>query len=113
MHLAKADLPAAPGACLAAFTELVAGLPTHTIRSEEQIELQQFAIPAPIAYLAALAGQIAATDLVLEPSAGTGLLRPSRTVTARALSSTRSIPHAPRFSPQPSPASPSRGTTPS
>jgi len=74
MHLAKADLPSAPGDCLAALTELVAGLPTHTARSEEQIELQQFSTPAPIAYLAALAGRIATTDLVLEPSAGTGLL---------------------------------------
>ncbi|RYE97891.1 MAG: methylase, partial [Oxalobacteraceae bacterium] len=51
MHLAKADLPSAPGDCLAALTELVAGLPTHTARSEEQIELQQFSTPAPIAYL--------------------------------------------------------------
>ena len=74
MHLAKADLPSTPGVCLAALTELVANLPTHTARSEEQIELQQFSTPAPIAYLAALAGRIAATDLVLEPSAGTGLL---------------------------------------
>jgi len=74
MYLAKADLPPDPGACVAALTELVANLPTHTVRSEEQIELQQFSTPAPIAYLAALAGRIAATDLVLEPSAGTGLL---------------------------------------
>ncbi|MES3110102.1 strawberry notch-like NTP hydrolase domain-containing protein [Sphingomonas aurantiaca] len=74
MHLAKANLPSTPGDCLAALTELVANLPTHTVRSEQQIELQQFSTPAPIAYLAALAGRIAATDLVLEPSAGTGLL---------------------------------------
>ena len=74
MHLAKSDLPATPGDCVAALTELVAGLPTHTVRSEEQIQLQQFSTPAPIAYLATLAGRIAATDLVLEPSAGTGLL---------------------------------------
>ncbi|WP_082759548.1 group II intron reverse transcriptase/maturase [Sphingomonas sp. CCH5-A5] len=74
MHLAKADLPSAPNDCLAALTELVANLPTHTVRSEEQIELQQFSTPAPIAYLATLAARIAPTDLVLEPSAGTGLL---------------------------------------
>ena len=74
MYLAKADLPADPGACVAALTELVGNLPTHTVRSEEQIELQQFSTPAPIAYLAALAARIAPTDLVLEPSAGTGLL---------------------------------------
>ncbi|MEG3162719.1 strawberry notch family protein [Sphingomonas sp. LB2R24] len=74
MYLAKADLPTDPGACLAALTALVRSLPTHTVRSEEQIELQQFSTPAPIAYLATLAGRIAPTDLVLEPSAGTGLL---------------------------------------
>ncbi|WP_244655814.1 hypothetical protein [Sphingomonas sp. CFBP 13603] len=74
VYLAKADLPSTPGDCLAALTELIAGLPTHTVRSQEQIELQQFSTPARIAYLAALAGTIASTDLVLEPSAGTGLL---------------------------------------
>ena len=74
IHLAKADLPSSPQACLAALVELVSNLPTHTVRSEEQIELQQFSTPAPIAYLATLAARIASTDLVLEPSAGTGLL---------------------------------------
>jgi predicted RNA methylase len=74
MHLAKADLPTAPDACLAALTELISKLPTHSVRSEGQIELQQFSTPAPIAYLATLATRIALTDLVLEPSAGTGLL---------------------------------------
>lgn len=74
MLLATADLPAAPDACLAALVDLIAHLPTHSVRSEEQIALQQFSTPAPIAYLAALAARITATDLVLEPSAGTGLL---------------------------------------
>ena len=74
MHLANADLHSAPEDCLAALIDLVASLPTHSVRSEEQIELQQFSTLAPIAYLALLAGRIAATDLVLEPSAGTGLL---------------------------------------
>ncbi len=50
MYFAKAGLPADPGACVAALTELVANLPTHTVRSEEQIELQQFSTPAPIGY---------------------------------------------------------------
>jgi predicted RNA methylase len=48
--------------------------PTHTRRSEEQIKLQQFSTPLPLAYLVALAGQIQTDDLVLEPSAGTGIL---------------------------------------
>ena len=49
-------------------------LPTQTYRSEGQIELQQFSTPAPIAYLAGIAAAVTATDVVLEPSAGTGLL---------------------------------------
>ncbi|ACC85341.1 strawberry notch-like NTP hydrolase domain-containing protein [Nostoc punctiforme] len=48
--------------------------PTHTRRSEEQIKLQQFSTPLSLAYLVALAGQIQTDDLVLEPSAGTGIL---------------------------------------
>ena len=73
-HLERAVLPSKPAHCLAELVELVASLPTHTVRSEEQIALQQFSTPAPIAYLATLAARIATTDLILEPSAGTGLL---------------------------------------
>ena len=73
-HLETAQLPETPAACLAELVELVTQLPTHTVRSEEQIALQQFSTPAPIAYLAALAARVGPHDLVLEPSAGTGLL---------------------------------------
>ncbi|QLE59702.1 strawberry notch-like NTP hydrolase domain-containing protein [Nostoc sp. TCL26-01] len=48
--------------------------PTHTRRSEEQLKLQQFSTPLSLAYLVSVAGQITALDLVLEPSAGTGIL---------------------------------------
>ncbi|UKP01017.1 hypothetical protein [Nostoc sp. UHCC 0870] len=48
--------------------------PTHTRRSEEQLQLQQFSTPLSLAYLVSLAGQITNNDLVLEPSAGTGIL---------------------------------------
>ncbi|MBD2452309.1 strawberry notch family protein [Nostoc sp. FACHB-152] len=48
--------------------------PTHTRRSEEQLQLQQFSTPLPLAYLVAMAGQITPHDLILEPSAGTGIL---------------------------------------
>ncbi len=37
-------------------------------------QLQQFSPPLPLAYLVAKAGFIQATDLILEPNAGTGLL---------------------------------------
>lgn len=74
LHLATLDLSQEPAECLAALTALTASLPTHTVRSEEQIALQQFSTPAAIGYLATLAARITAADTVLEPSAGTGLL---------------------------------------
>lgn len=74
LHLATLDLPQEPADCLAVLTALTASLPTHTVRSDGQIALQQFSTPAAIGYLAALAARITAADTVLEPSAGTGLL---------------------------------------
>ncbi|MEO5599084.1 MAG: strawberry notch family protein [Novosphingobium sp.] len=74
LHIAGTALPSDPSAALARLNMLVAALPTHSVRSEDQISLQQFSTPAPIAYLAALALRLTAADLVLEPSAGTGLL---------------------------------------
>lgn len=56
------------------FRRLEALVPRQTMRSDEQIELQQFATPPHLAWLAARAGDIARGDLVLEPSAGTGML---------------------------------------
>uniref|UniRef100_UPI0008FF640C strawberry notch-like NTP hydrolase domain-containing protein n=1 Tax=Natronohydrobacter thiooxidans TaxID=87172 RepID=UPI0008FF640C len=49
-------------------------LPTHTQRSEEMERFQQFSTPLPMGLAALAAAQITARDLVLEPSAGTGLL---------------------------------------
>jgi hypothetical protein len=49
-------------------------LPTHTRRSEEMERFQQFSTPLPMGLAALAAAQITARDLVLEPSAGTGLL---------------------------------------
>jgi hypothetical protein len=47
---------------------------THTRRSEEQVLLDQFSTPLELAALAVLAAQIRLGDMVLEPSAGTGLM---------------------------------------
>jgi P-loop containing NTP hydrolase pore-1/C-terminal domain on Strawberry notch homologue len=47
---------------------------TQTKRTEESVELQQFSTPLPLAYLAARCAQITPDDVVLEPSAGTGIL---------------------------------------
>ena len=58
-----------------AMIERVAGLlPTHTRRSEMSMALQQFSTPPGLAFVVAVAAGIAPGDLVLEPSAGTGLL---------------------------------------
>jgi predicted RNA methylase len=49
-------------------------LPSHTRRSVEGEELQQFSTPVPLALVASTAAAIVPSDRVLEPSAGTGLL---------------------------------------
>lgn len=56
------------------FCSLEDRIPTQTNRSEEQIEWQQFATPPRLAWLAAKACALVADELVLEPSAGTGML---------------------------------------
>jgi hypothetical protein len=48
--------------------------PTHTRRSEESQQLQQFSTPIELGFIASLAAAVAPGDLVLEPSAGTGQL---------------------------------------
>ena len=69
--LARAGSPAALLPILAKVSGL---LPTHTRRSEEMERFQQFSTPMPMGLAAMAAAQITARDLVLEPSAGTGLL---------------------------------------
>jgi hypothetical protein len=69
--LARAGSPAA---LLPIFAKVAGLLPTHTRRSEEMERFQQFSTPLPIGLAALAAAQITAHDLVLEPSAGTGLL---------------------------------------
>ena len=63
-----------PAAMLAMLTKVAGLLPTHTRRSEESQALQQFSTPIPLGFCAAAAAAITPADLVLEPSAGTGLL---------------------------------------
>ncbi|MGI8397585.1 strawberry notch-like NTP hydrolase domain-containing protein [Agrobacterium deltaense] len=64
----------APQAALAMLNKVAGLIPTHTRRSEESQQLQQFSTPMPLAYVAARAAGLMAGDLVLEPSAGTGLM---------------------------------------
>lgn len=55
-------------------TKIAALLPVHTKRSEESQAYQQFSTPPGIAALAAAAADLRPDDILLEPSAGTGLL---------------------------------------
>ena len=66
--------PGGPAAMLAMLERLAALEPSQTRRSEEQVRLQQFSTPLPLAYAAVQAATIRPGDRVLEPSAGTGLL---------------------------------------
>ena len=62
-------------ATMLAMLETLAALePSQTRRSEEQLALQQFSTPLPLAYAALQAAAIRPGDIVLEPSAGTGML---------------------------------------
>ena len=63
-----------PAAFLAMLAKVAALLPSHTRRSEESQALQQFSTPIGFGFVASVAAAIMPTDLVLEPSAGTGLL---------------------------------------
>jgi predicted RNA methylase len=63
-----------PKALLAMLAKVAALLPSHTRRSEESQALQQFSTPIALGFAAATAAAIIPGDLVLEPSAGTGLL---------------------------------------
>ncbi|MGO8919052.1 MAG: strawberry notch-like NTP hydrolase domain-containing protein, partial [Stellaceae bacterium] len=63
-----------PAALLAMLAKVAALLPSHTRRSEESQALQQFSTPIALGFAASTAAAITPADIVLEPSAGTGLL---------------------------------------
>jgi predicted RNA methylase len=63
-----------PAAMLPMLSKIAGLLPTHTRRSEESQALQQFSTPIALGLAAGAAAAITPADLVLEPSAGTGLL---------------------------------------
>ena len=65
---------ASPAAMLPMLAKIAGLLPTHTRRSEESQALQQFSTPIALGLAASTAAAITPADLVLEPSAGTGLL---------------------------------------
>ena len=55
-------------------SSLLARLPTQTVRGEDQLDWQQFSTPIDLAAVAVLLAAIGPDDVVLEPSAGNGLL---------------------------------------
>jgi hypothetical protein len=63
-----------PAATLRRLEDLARSLPTQSHRAEEQVALQAFSTPLPLAWLAGRAARGSDEDVVLEPSAGTGLL---------------------------------------
>ena len=60
-------------------------LPTHTVRSEQQILRQQFSTPPSIARLCSYLAAPTSDDDLLEPSAGTGILAASSATTLKSL----------------------------
>ncbi len=63
-----------PQKMLQALMRIAARFPTQTRRSEASQALQQFSTPLPYGFVAAVAADIRSGELVLEPSAGTGML---------------------------------------
>src|SRR5204863_4790292 len=61
-------------AMLDMLTRLAARLTSQTRRSEESEQLQQFSTPIALGFVACEAAALTSADMVLEPSAGTGLL---------------------------------------
>jgi predicted RNA methylase len=72
--LAMRERAAVPSVFLAMLAKLAALVPSHTRRSEKSQARQQFSTPIGLGFVATGAAEITPADLVLEPSAGTGLL---------------------------------------
>lgn len=66
--------PSDPVQAVAALAMLEDQMPTQTVRSEEQVNLQHFSTPLSLAWIAARLADLGADDQVLELGAGTGML---------------------------------------
>ncbi|APX23889.1 strawberry notch family protein [Salipiger profundus] len=65
---------ASPASRLGPLAKIAGLLPTQTRRSEESQSFQQFSTPLPLGLAALAAAAITPDDVVLEPSAGSGLM---------------------------------------
>lgn len=74
IHLQSSAQKIAAFGDVRALIDLSDRLPTQTVRSEDQIEWQQFSTPVDIAAVMTLLANVQPDDIVLEPSAGNGLL---------------------------------------
>ena len=71
IHLQSSAQKIAAFGDVRALIDLSDRLPTQTVRSEDQIEWQQFSTPVDIAAVMTLLANVQPDDIVLEPSAGT------------------------------------------
>lgn len=71
---AMRDKAGSPAAQLAMLSRVAGLLPTHTRRTRESEAFQQFSTPMPLAHAASIAAGLTGGDVMLEPSAGTGML---------------------------------------
>ncbi len=77
LFLLEPDCPlltGTPGEALDRLSTFARSLPVQSCRSEQQVALQQFSTPLPLAFLVGIAGRPCAADTVLEPSAGNGMV---------------------------------------
>ena len=74
LFLRETTLPVGAADTVAMLDGLAGLLPTQTVRSEDQVALQHFSTPLVLSWLVARMASISAHDIVLEPSAGTGML---------------------------------------
>jgi predicted RNA methylase len=77
LYLLEPDCPlvgGSPAGTLKRLEDFAGRLPLQSHRSEGQLALQQFSTPPPLAFLAGLAAGPRPDDMLLEPSAGNGML---------------------------------------
>lgn len=73
-EFSRVDLDTGFHEAAARFDWLDAALPPRHVRSESQVELQQFSTPPILGWLMAKAASLGTRDHILEPSAGNGAL---------------------------------------